>query len=149
MPFFVFQNSNQSKWHHDFFEVFVRNCPKIFSGNKCDHFLSRHVANCCAISGTNTNQALGYRFFCYPTYCGEREALTDHQEQYHHDISFSIANVDFSYFLEFMTEAVNSKIKNHLLKLFNNGHFEPPKYPIFCRRRTIPFVSALSKTRWI
>ena len=82
------------------------------SCNLLRHLLSQHE------SSSN------YRCF-FPTYFGWLNALTDHQEQYHNDISSSTANVDFSDLLDFTTEAVNSKFRIHRLKLDNSDVLEP------------------------
>ena len=69
--------------------------------------------------------------------------MTDHQEQYHNDISSSTANVDFSDLLNFTTEAVNSKFRIHRLKLDDSGVLEPFNYLILVREKIISFVNAL------
>ena len=74
-----------------------------------------------------------YRCFSCLTYFGEFEALIDHEEQYHHDISSSTANVDFSDLLDFTTEAVNSKFRINRLKFDDSGVLEPFNYLILVR----------------
>ena len=80
-----------------------------------------------------------YRCFSCPTYFGELKALTDHQQQYHNDISSSNANVDFSDLPDVTTEAVNSKFRIHRLKLDDSGVLEPFNYLILVREKNYLF----------
>ena len=118
---------------------------KIFKSGHCEVSftkscnLLRHLSNQHA-SGSN------YRCFCCPTYFGELKALTDHQEQYHNDIS-SDEKVDFSDLLDFTTEAVNSKFRIHRLKLDDSGVLEPFNYFSLVRDKNISFVNALLRKR--
>ena len=65
--------------------------------------------------------------------------MTDHQEQYHNDISSSTAKVDFSDLLDFTTEAVNSKFRIHRLKLNGSSVLEPFNYLILVREKNYFF----------
>ena len=104
--------------------------------NLLRHLRSQHE------SGSSYVSLLVPRFSC-PTYFGEFKALTDHQEQYHNDISSFTANADFSDLLDFTTEAVNSKVRIHRLKLDDGGILEPFNYLMLVREKIISFVNAL------
>ena len=152
----------------DFPKIFpCDECDKLFSSKRalndykrkkhnCQQNVSAKVFKCahCDVSLTKSCKLLrhlrnqhesgsSYRCFSRPTYFGVLKALTDHQEQYHNDISSSNANVDFSDLLDFTTEDVNSKFRIHRLKLDDSGVLETFNYLILLREKIISFVNAL------
>ena len=76
------------------------------------------------------NSSGNYRCFSYPTYFGNLSTLTQHQEQYHSDVSLGRPNINVSELLDFAAEAVNSIFLFHRLKLEDSGGLEPFNYII-------------------
>ena len=115
------------------------NCQENVSAKifKCGHCEVSFTKSCNLLRHLRSQHESGssYRCFSCPTYFGELKSLTDHQEQYHNDISSSTAKVDFSDLLDFTTEAVNSKFRIHRLKLDDNSVLEPFNYLILVREK--------------
>ena len=123
------------------------NCQENVSAKifKCGHCKVSFTKSCNLLRHLRSQHESGssYRCFSYPTYFGELKSMTDHQEQYHNDISSSTPNVDFSDLLDFTTEAVNSKFRIHRLKLDDSSVLEPFNYLILVREKIISLVNAL------
>ena len=119
---------------------------KVFKCGHCEVFLTK---SCKLLRHLRNQHEWGssYRCFSCPTYFGELKALTDHQEQYHNDISSSNANADFSDLLGFTTEGVNSKFRIHRLKFDDSGVLETFTYLILVREKIISFVNALLREK--
>ena len=69
--------------------------------------------------------------------------MTQHQEQYHSDVTFGRPNINVSDLLDFTTEAVNSNFQIHRLKLEDSDVLEPFNYIISQKDRIIAFVKYL------
>ena len=121
------------------------NCQENVSAKifKCGHCEVSFTKSCNLLRHLRSQHESGssYRCFSCPTCFGELKSLTDHQEQYHNDISSSLANVDFSDLLDFTTEAGNSKFRIHRLEFDDSSVLEPFNYLILVREKII-FVNA-------
>ena len=131
--------NNHKRKKHNFEAI---DLAKVFNSGHCEVSftkscnLLRHLRN-------QHNSSGNYRCFSCTTYSGSISTLTQHQEQYHSDVSLGRPNIYVTDLLDFTTEAVNSKFQIHRLKrgleLFN--------YIISQKDRTTAFVnSSLSVT---
>ena len=116
-------NDHKRKKHN--FEAI--DLAKVFKCGRCEVSftkscnLLRHLRN-------QHNSSGNYRCFSCPTYFGSLSTLTQHQEQYHSDVSLGRPNINVSDLLDFTTEAVNSKYQIHRLKLEDSDALEPFNY---------------------
>ena len=69
--------------------------------------------------------------------------MTQHQEQYHSDVSLGRPKINVSDLLDFTTEAVNSKFQLHQFKLEDSDGLEPFNYNISQKYRITVFVNSL------
>ena len=89
------------------------------------------------------NSSGNYRCFSCPTYFGSLSTLTQHQEQYHSEVSLGRPNINVSDLLDFTTEAVNSKFQIHRLMLEDSDALEPFNYITSQKDRITAFVNSL------
>ena len=98
--------------------------------------LLRHIRN-------QHNSSGNYGCFSCPTYFGNLSTLTQHQEQYHSDVSLKRPKINVSDLLDFTNEAVNSKFQTQRLKLEDSDGLEPFNYNISPKDRIIAFANFL------
>ena len=116
--------------------------PK-FSNVVIGRFLSQKSSNLLPHLRNQHNSSGNYRCFSCPTYFGNLSTLTQHQEQYHSDVSLGRLKINVSDLLDFTTEAVNSKFQIHRLKLEDSDGMEPFNYMISQKARITGFVNSL------
>ena len=131
-------NDHKRKKHNfqaiDLAKVFKCGQSEVSFTKSCN--LLRHLRNQHISSGN-------YGCFSCPTYLGSLSTLTQHQEQYHSDVSLGRPNINVSDLLDFTTEAVNSKFHIHRLKLEDSDALEPSNYISSQKDRITAFVNSL------
>ena len=135
-------NDHKRKKHN--FEAI--DLAKVF---KCGHCEVSFTKSCNLVRHLRNqhNSSGNYRCFSCPTYFGSLSTLTQHQEQYHSDVSLGRPNINVSDLLDFTTEAVNSKFQIHRLMLEDSDALEPFNYITSQKDRITAFVnSSLSVT---
>ena len=88
-----------------------------------------------------------YRCFSCPTYFGSLASLSDHQELHFKLPSTSVSFNKVCDRTDFSTEAVNSKIRIHRLKLDNCGVLQPFNYLVSQKESVVRFVDDLLKSK--
>ena len=131
-------NDHKRKKHN--FEVI--DLVKVFTCGHCEV----SFAKSCNVLRHLKNQgksSANYQCFSSPTYFGNLWTMTQHQEQYHSDVSLGRPNINVSDLLDFTIEPVNSKFQIHRLELEDSDGLEPFNYIISQKDGIIAFVKSL------